>query len=102
MTTELIIKIIVAIFTILYAIISAYLIPWIRTKIGSDKLEDIIIYTELAVRSAEQLYTAEQWALKKEYVYNYISGLCAEHGIKLTPADIDVIIEGCVNEIKKG
>ena len=101
MTTELLIKLFIAIISIISVLISAYVIPWIRTQIGSDKFDEIVTFTELAVRSAEQLFTPEQWAKKKEYVYNYISDLAAEYKIKLTPADIDILIEGIVNEVKK-
>lgn len=101
MTTELLIKIAIAVFTIISALISAYVIPWIKANIGADKLAEIAYYTELAVRSAEQLFTPEEWAKKKEYVYTYISGLVSEYGLKLSPADIDILIEGIVNEVKK-
>lgn len=101
MTTELIIKLAISIFTIICTLISAFVIPWIKEQIGSDKFADLVYYTELAVRSAEQLFTPEEWAKKKEYVYTYISGLVSEYGLKLTPADIDILIEGIVNSVKK-
>lgn len=101
MTTELFIKLIISLISVISVIISAYVVPYLKSKIGTEKLQELAYYTELAVRSAEQLFTQEQWAKKKEYVYSYISGLVSEYGLKLTPADIDILIEGIVNEVKK-
>lgn len=101
MTTELLIRLFIAIATVISILVSAYVVPWLKAQIGSDKFADLVYYTELAVRAAEQLFTPEEWAKKKEYVYTYISGLVSEYGLKLSPADIDIIIEGIVNSVKK-
>lgn len=96
-------KIIVdAVFGIIGILITGYLIPWIKAKIGENKYNTIVEYTELAVRSAEQLYTPEEWKEKKQYVLNYITNKAKEIGLDLTAIDIENIIEGIVNSVKKG
>ena len=40
------------------ALVSAFLIPWIKTKIDADKLQTLRTYVEIGVKAAEQLYTA--------------------------------------------
>lgn len=103
MTNELFMKIVSAIITIIIALVSAYVIPWLKTKVSKDMMEKIIYYTDMAVRCAEQIYTVDQWAEKKAYVTEYITNLCNNtFGISLSEQDIDVLIEGAVNEIKKG
>lgn len=80
--------------------ITTVLIPYIRGRIGEDKwnrLQEYIIY---AVRCAEQLYTPEENEEKKQYVYKYIIDKAYEIGLSLTEEDIDLLIEGVVNEIK--
>lgn len=100
---EEIIKIIVeAIASISVILITTYVIPWIKGKIGEDKYKLIETYTQLAVRSAEQLYTPEEWIKKKVYVYKCVSDKLTEVGLNLSEVEINNIIEGWVNAVKKG
>lgn len=99
---EEITKIIVeAVVSITVIIITTYIIPWIKGKIGEDKYALIQTYTELAVRSAEQLYTEEEWKAKKNYVLNCVDDKLKEIGLELTEVEINNIIEGIVNAVKK-
>lgn len=93
--------IIEAIASIIAILITSYLIPWIKGKIGEDKYKLIENYTELAVRSAEQLYTPEEWQKKKEYVYQCVSIKLNKIGLELSEVEINNIIEGWVNAVKK-
>lgn len=96
-------KIIVeAIGSIAILLVTTYVIPWIKGKIGEDKYNLIDSYTELTVRSAEQLYESDQWREKKLYVYECISEKLAEIGLELSDTEINNIIEGWVNAVKKG
>lgn len=87
---------------ILTTAITAVLIPYIRSKMGEDKWTRLQEYIRYAVRCAEQIYKPEEFEAKKKYVYSYILDKAYELGINLTDKDIDLLIEGIVNEIKKG
>lgn len=101
MTNDLFIRLIGAVITIVTTIITAYVIPWLKTKTTDTQLEQIKKYIELAVRCAEQVYSPEQWAIKKEFVFNYITDIINEKfSITLDYTDIDLLIEGIVNEVK--
>ena len=76
--------------------------PAIETYVGKDNLEEYLGYIKVAIRCAEQIFTPEQWAEKKNYVYHYAINKANDMGMKLTEEDIDIIIEGFVNELKKG
>lgn len=103
MTNDLFIDIIGAVITIVVSLITAYVIPWLKTKITDSQLEQLKRYVELAVRCAEQIYTPEQWIEKKEFVLTYITETVNDKfTLSLDNVDIDLIIEGVVNEIKKG
>ena len=80
--------------------ITAVVIPYIRTRIGNDRWDKLKEITECAVRFAEQ--TMKDNKFKKEYVYKYILLKAEEFGLKLTEQDIDVLVEGVVNAVKKG
>lgn len=98
-----IVKIILeALIGVIAIIITGYLIPWLKGVIGEDKYAMLVDFTAFAVRAAEQMYSPEEWQKKKEYVKNYVYMKAAEIGIDLSEIDIENLIEGLVNEIKKG
>lgn len=102
MNPELITKLVEAIVTVVVVLISAYVIPWLKGKIGEDKYNQIKYYIEYAVRCAEQIYKEDQSKEKKEYVMSYITHKLNDIGITMTEEDISVLIESTVNYIKYG
>lgn len=101
MTNELFIKIVSALITIMCALITAYVIPYIKSKVDANKLEQFEFYAEKAVRCAEQLYTPEEWKEKKSYVMNYLAKVITDTlKINITYDEVNAIVEGLVNEIK--
>ena len=98
---EEITKIIVeAIASIAMVLITGYLIPWIKSKIGEEKYNRFVDYVELSVRSAEQLYSPEEWNKKKEYVRKSAIALLDSIGLTISETELENIIEGLVNEVK--
>ena len=73
-------------------LVSAFLIPWIKERVGADKLKKWQAYVEIAVKAAEQLYNANEGAEKKAYVLQYL----AERGIKFDSDTVDKMIESAV------
>lgn len=101
MNNELFIKIVSAIITIITALITAYVIPWLKTKINENQMIQINKYIELAVRCANQIFTPEQWAEKKDFVLEYVTETVNnKFSLTLSQEDIDLMIEGVVNEVK--
>lgn len=102
MTNELFIKIVVSLFTLICALISAYVVPYIKSKIDVTKLAQLRTYAEFAVRCAEQIYTKEQWQNKKAYVKEYLKNVINDKlNLTLSNDDLETIIEGVVYEVKK-
>ena len=87
---------------ILATAITTVMIPYIKSRIGEEKWQKLQDYTAYAVRYAEQMYTPDQWQAKKEYVYNYVLQKANDLGIGLDERDIDLLVEGVVNLIKRG
>ena len=100
MTPEMITKVTECVLTVIVLIVSAYVIPWLKTKISEEKLEELEKFCEQAVRAAEQLYTPEEYKLKKAYVLSLINEQIEKLGLGLNEAEIDAIIEGIVNYVK--
>lgn len=88
-------QIISAVIALISALISAFLIPWLKTKIDANKLQTIKTYVEIGVKAAEQLYAATDGEEKKAYVINFL----AEHGIRFDVSTIDQLIEAAVLQL---
>lgn len=101
MTTDLFMKLVMSLISVLGVIFTAYVVPMIKANISQKQLDQLSYYISVAVRCAEQIYTPEQWKEKKQYVFDYILDITnSKLHINLNEKDIDVIIEGIVNEIK--
>lgn len=100
MTPEMISKITECTITVIILIVSAYVIPFLKNKIGTDKMQLLQEFAEACVRAAEQIYTKEDWKLKKDYVTRLVTEKATDLGIGLNEAEIDAIIEGIVNYVK--
>lgn len=100
MTNELFLKIVSAVLSIIVALITAYVIPAIKSKISNRDLETILWIIETAVKCADQIFTKEQWQEKKAYVLQYVIDMADKYiHIKLTPEELDALIEGVVNDL---
>lgn len=102
METQTFMTIALAIISIAGALVSAYLVPWLKTKISAQDMETITFWVRFAVRCADQLFTPEQWEQKKQYVLGYIIEKAAALGIKLSEQDINILIESAVNSLHHG
>ena len=100
MNNEMITIIVKAVVAVLSVLITSVVIPYIKEKIGEGKYNESKYYVEYAVRCAEQLYTPEQWEEKKKYVMTYIVRKAEELGINMTTEDLNILVEGIVNEVK--
>lgn len=102
MTGELLVQICLGIISIVGAIATAYLVPFIKSKISETQLNQFFEYVKVAVRCAEQIYSVEQWQEKKQYVMDFVIKFMNEKLIiDLSYEQIDTIVEGIVNEVKK-
>ena len=81
------------------AIITAYIIPWIKSKTTADQQADINKWVKIAVVAAEQLFQgAGKGADKKQYVVDFL----AAHGVTLDSDRVNALIEAAVYQLKNG
>lgn len=91
--------IIEAAFALIAAVITAIVIPHIKSKTTAQQQAEINAWVKIAVSAAEQIYNGSgRGEEKKAYVLNWL----AEHGITLDEARIDALIEAAVYELKHG
>lgn len=96
---EIILK---AIAVLISLVITLIIKPLIDSKISITRQEELKKYIEVAVRCAEQIYTRDEWAEKKQYVLNFVTELLQTHiNLELTPEEVNTLIEGIVFEVKR-
>lgn len=101
MNSELFVKLIVSLIGIMSALISAYLIPYLKTKVETTQMADLIGFVEKCVKWANQTIPEEEWKRKKYEVMQKVAKYVEDHtGLVLTEADLDAIIEAVVYSVK--
>ncbi len=83
--------------TILFALVTMYVIPWIKTKVSAEELTEIIKWVKIAVQAAEMIYKESGMGeAKKAYVKTFLE----DKGIRYDERQIDSMIESAVLELK--
>lgn len=100
MSPELITGLTKAIISVVLILVSAYVIPWLKSYVGQNKYDMVVEFAEIVVRSAEKMYTPEEWAQKKAYAVNMLSKKAKELGLEIGEKEINAIIEGAVQAVK--
>lgn len=84
--------IIQAVVALAVALITAFVIPWMKNKIGAQNMDEFMRWVQIAVAAAEQLYESTDGDGKKAYVVNFL----ASKGFKVNPEEFDNAIEAAV------
>lgn len=79
------------------ALITAFVIPWIRRNTSEKDREELLKWVEIAVAAAQQLYHQLDGAQRKEYVRNYLSA----KGYDVSDKDVDNAIEAAVLKLHR-
>ena len=85
-----------AVITLIAAIVTTFLIPWIKSKIDAAKLAQIVERVGTAVRAAEQIYNVSGKSKKKK---QYVLDFLADKGFTLDPNSINAMIEAAVKNL---
>lgn len=101
MNSEIFVKLIVSLIGIMSALISAYLIPYLRTKVETTQMADLIGFVEKCVKWANQTIPEDEWKRKKLEVMQKVRDYVEKHtGLMLTDNDLDAIVEAVVYSVK--
>lgn len=80
-----------SVIALLAALISAYVVPYLKKKIGAEKLDQLRTWCAIAVQAAEQLKSTGIITDKKQYVIDYLES-------KGFTVD-DALVEATVNKL---
>ena len=89
--TFMILKVVISVAT---ALITAYLIPYIKNQTKTKQQEELMAMVNIAVRAAEQSISKGQ--KKKENATEFVTQWLNERGIKITEDQLDGLIEAAV------
>lgn len=86
-----------AVIALAAALATAFLIPWIRSKTTAEQRDELLIWVDIAVAAAEQIFTGSgKGDEKKEYVLKFLE----ERGFKVDFETLNMLIELAVKELK--
>lgn len=73
----------------------AVTIPWLKERLGAEKLKALWKWVCIAVQAAEQIFGAGKGERKKEYALDVLEA----QGVKADGETLDVLIEAAVREL---
>lgn len=85
-----------AVIALIAAVVSTFLIPWIRSKTTSQQREDLVAWVKIAVAAAEQIYKGSgRGEDKKKYVLDFL----AQSGFTIDMDCVNAAIEAAVKQL---
>lgn len=84
-----------AILTLLGAIITYWLVPYVKSKATAQQQANVAVLVRTAVAAAEQLYGAGMGKAKLDYAQAWLN----ERGVKYSRAEIEAAVRDLSNDI---
>lgn len=84
---------------IIGALITVFLIPYIRSKTGMAKQEQFAMWVKIAVGAAEQLFAQKGMGEQKKA---YVMAFLHAHGMTVDEDELDALIESAVYALTSG
>lgn len=84
-----------AIIYVLLVLVSLFVIPYIKAKVGNENMTDFLRWVDIGVAAAEQLYNSFEGEKKKQYVID----LLEEKGFSVDENSLDASIEAAVRRL---
>lgn len=81
-----------AVLMLAVALITAFVIPYIKKKVGAENMDEFLAWVDIAVAAAEQLFDSADGNKKKMYVVKFLES----KGFKVDTEDLDNAIEAAV------
>ena len=99
MDRDIIMQILRLVIMVATALITTYLIPWIKSHTDTEKLYAVMRWAHEAVMAAEQIYGAQTGAEKKRYARAYLKKIALTAKIEISDEELDMLIEAAVGEM---
>lgn len=87
-----------AVIALAAAMITAFVIPWIKSRTTAAQREEINAWVKIAVTAAEQIFTETgNGKEKKAYVLKFLE----EKNLKIDEKSVDLVIESAVKNMNE-
>ncbi len=96
---DIIFEVVKVVVMVAVLVITRYLAPWLKAKIGADKLAAAEKWARYAVLKAQQVMCGSAGQDKKAYVAEFLRDLLAKN-ISMSDEQLDVLIEAAVKQMK--
>lgn len=97
---EIIFEVVKVVVMVAVLIITRYLVPWLKEKIGADKLAVAEKWAKYAVLKAQQVLWEKDGQDRKAYVTEFLKEILIAKNIALSDEQLDVLIEAAVKQMK--
>lgn len=88
-----------AVAALIAAIITAFVVPYIKSRTTTNQQQQINAWVRIAVTAAEQIYAGSgRGEEKKAYAIDWLR----KHGVTVDESKLDALIEAAVFELNKG
>lgn len=88
-----------AVAALIAAIITVFVVPYIKSRTTTNQQQQINAWVRIAVTAAEQIYAGSgRGEEKKAYVIDWLR----KHGVTVDESKLDALIEAAVFELNKG
>ncbi len=85
-----------AVIALIAAVISVFVIPWIKSKTTAQQREELVAWVKIAVSAAEQIYKGEKRGEeKKQYVLDFLKS----NGFTVDDDSENAAIEAAVKQL---
>ncbi len=85
-----------AVIALIAAVISVFVIPWIKSKTTAQQREELVAWVKIAVSAAEQIYKGEKRGEeKKQYVLDFLKS----NGFTVDDDSVNAAIEAAVKQL---
>ena len=83
---------------ILAAIATAYIVPWLKSKTTANQREDLLVWVDIAVQAAQQLYYQADGAQRLNYALEVLEA----KGFDIDDVAVQDAIEAAVLKLHQG
>lgn len=98
---ETLFQIILGVISILGTILTSIIVPYIKEKIGNEKLTKYEYWASMAVECAEMIFNEQGMGeTKKEYVVNFLNQMFNKNKVVITEEQIEILVESAVKQMK--
>ena len=97
---EILFEVIKVVVMVAVLVITRYLVPWLKEKIGADKLAVAEKWAKYAVLKAQQVLWEKDGQDRKAYVVEFLKEILIAKNIALSYEQLDVLIEAAVKQMK--